>query len=335
MKVVVSSHTSSLLHDTGPFHPERPERVKAVRRGIDHSGLEVRDIDAPRIDRSELALAHDPDYVEMIESYCSLGGGALDMDTAVSEESWEAALRSAGAVRALIDELEPEDDAVGYALCRPPGHHALSDRAMGFCLFNNVAITAKVLRARGSRVAILDWDVHHGNGTQAIVAEDPGILYVSVHQSRHYPHQGRLEDIEIGAKGTVVNIPLPAGTGGDVYRRAWGELAIPVASQFEPDWVLVSCGYDAHVDDPLSDFRLVPSDFGWVASRVSAMVPRSRIVLALEGGYDLDGMRASAEATVLGLAGTAAEREEPWRSDEGAAAALDHAAETIRGHWTV
>jgi acetoin utilization deacetylase AcuC-like enzyme len=336
MKVIVASHPSSLRHDTGPFHPEKPERVEAVRRGISESGLEVVDIEAPRIERSELALAHDPGYIEMIESYSSLGGGALDMDTAVSEDSWEAALRSAGAVRVLIDELEKGDDATGFALCRPPGHHALSDRAMGFCLFNNVAISAKLLRARGERVAILDWDVHHGNGTQAIVADDPGILFVSVHQSRHYPHQGLLEDIETGSKGTVVNIPLPRGTAGDVYRRAWAELAIPVAAQFQPDWVLVSSGYDAHVDDPLADFRLTPGDFGWIASRVSEVISPSRIVLALEGGYDLEGLRASAAATVLGVAGIELDFEEPRRSEgEGAKAALEAATEAIRAHWAV
>lgn len=335
MKVVVASHPSSLRHDTGAFHPERPERVEAVRKGVLGSGLDVVEIEAPRIERSELALAHDPTYVEMIESYCSLGGGALDMDTAVSEESWEAALTSAGSVRALIEELESAGDATGFAVCRPPGHHAFSDRAMGFCLFNNVAISAKVLRARGDRVAILDWDVHHGNGTQAIVADDPGILYVSVHQRHHYPHEGMLEDLEIGSKGTVVNIPLPAGTAGDVYRRAWGELAIPVTTQFDPDWVLVSAGYDGHIADQLADFRLTAADYGWVASRISEMIPPNRIVLALEGGYDLDALEASAAATVLGIAGLVPELEEPGRSDAGSQSALEEAAEAIRAHWAV
>jgi acetoin utilization deacetylase AcuC-like enzyme len=335
MKVVLASHPASLRHDTGAFHPERPERVEAVRRGIEESGLDVIQIEAPRIERSELALAHDPSYVEMIESFTSLGGGALDMDTAVSEESWEAALRSAGAVRALIGELEGAEDVTGFALCRPPGHHALPDRATGFCLFNNVAITAKVLRARGERVAILDWDVHHGNGTQAIVAADPGILYVSVHQRHHYPHEGMVEDIEIGSKGTVINIPLPPGTAGDVYRRAWGELGIPVATMFEADWVLVSAGYDAHIDDPLADFRLVGADYGWIASQVSEMTAPNRIILALEGGYDLDALRTSASATVLGIAGIDLDLGEPGRSEEGAAAALEEAAEAIRAHWAI
>lgn len=335
MKVVLASHPSSLRHDTGAFHPERPERVEAVARGIRQSGLDVVEIESPRIDRSELALVHDPSYIEMIESYCSLGGGALDMDTGVSEDSWEAGLTSAGAVRALVEELENRSDVTGFAVCRPPGHHALSDRAMGFCLFNNVAITAKVLRARGSRVAILDWDVHHGNGTQAIVADDPGILYVSVHQRNHYPHEGTLEDLAVGSKGTVVNIPLPPGTAGDVYRRAWEELVIPVATQFAPDWVLVSAGYDAHVSDPLAEFGLIADDYAWLASRISEMVPPNRIVSALEGGYDLEALEQSAQATVLGMAGIEAGLTDPGRSVEGAESAVDEAAEAIRAHWVV
>lgn len=335
MKVVLASHPSSLRHDTGAFHPERPERVEAVGKGIRGSGLDIIELESPPIDRSELALVHDPAYIEMIESYCSLGGGALDMDTAVSEDTWEAALTSAGAVRVLVEELEEQNDVTGFAICRPPGHHALSDRAMGFCLFNNVAITAKVLRARGKRVVILDWDVHHGNGTQALVADDPGILYVSVHQRNHYPHQGALEDLEVGSKGTVVNIPLPPGTAGDIYRRAWEELVIPVATQFGPDWVLVSAGYDAHVSDPLADFRLIADDYAWLASRISEMVPPQRIVAALEGGYDLEALEQSAQATVLGLAGIETGLTDPGRSSQGAESALDEAAEAIRAHWAV
>jgi len=335
MKVVVASHPSSLRHDTGAFHPERPERVEAAGRGIRQSGLDIIEIESPRIERSELALAHDPDYVEMIESYCSLGGGALDMDTAVSEDSWEAALTSAGAVRALVEELEGRSDATGFAICRPPGHHAFPDRAMGFCIFNNVAIAAKLLRARGERVAILDWDVHHGNGTQEIVSQDPGILYVSVHQWNHYPHEGRLDDIELGSKGTVVNIPLPPGTAGDVYRRAWDELVIPVATQFEPDWVLVSAGYDAHLSDPLADMRLIADDYAWFASRLSEMVPPSRIVSALEGGYDLEALEQSAQATVLGIAGIDPGLSAPGTSSGDAVAALDEATEAIGAHWSV
>ena len=249
MEVLVATHGSSLKHDTGERHPERPERVEAVHRGVVGSGLEVIEIQAPQIQSSELEMAHDPSYIEMIEAYCSLGGGALDMDTIASEATWEAALTAAGAVRVLTEELRERTDSTGFAITRPPGHHAFRDRATGFCIFNNLAVTAALLRSNGERVAILDWDVHHGNGTQSILGDDPGTLYVSIHQDHFYPFDGDVADIDAGeAKGTNVNIPLPAWTGGDVYRRAWGELVIPVVSQFEPDWVLISSGYDAHVD---------------------------------------------------------------------------------------
>jgi len=207
---------------------------------------------------------------------------------------------------------------------------------MGFCLFNNVAVTAAYLRSRGERVAILDWDVHHGNGTQASLGDDPATLYVSLHQDHFYPHSGRIEDIEEGdAKGTVVNIPLPAGTAGDVYRRAWAELVIPVVTQFEPSWVLVSAGFDAHVDDVLADLRLVSADYGWMAGRLAEVFPAGRTILALEGGYDLDALRDSTVATLRGLAGEADEPSASLVSPESAQVAVDAAAEAISSHWRI
>lgn len=295
MEVLVATHPSSLRHDTGRMHPERPERVTAVMRGLRGSGLDISELESPPAARSELALVHDASYIEMIETFCSLGGGALDMDTVVSKDSWEAALTAAGGVRALVEELESRSGFTGFAVSRPPGHHALRDRAMGFCLFNNVAVTAALLRSRGLRVAILDWDVHHGNGTQALTADDPGILYASIHQDHFYPFEGELSDIDtLGAKGTVVNIPLPAGSGGAAYRLAWGEIVLPVVRQFVPDWILVSAGYDAHGDDPLAGMRLEADDYGWMAARLAETYPGERIVVSLEGGYDLDALEQSA-----------------------------------------
>jgi acetoin utilization deacetylase AcuC-like enzyme len=205
---------------------------------------------------------------------------------------------------------------------------------MGFCLFNNVAVVAASLRADGERVAILDWDVHHGNGTQAMVANDSQILYVSVHQDRFYPFEGHPDDIETGAKGTTVNIPLPAGTGGDVYRVAWETLVIPIIRQFGPDWVLVSAGYDAHTEDPLADLDLLDADYGWLASRLARAHPPSRTIFALEGGYDLDGLRHSARSTVLGMSGVD-EFGPPLASSPLSALALDEAKAAISRHWKV
>ncbi len=334
-KVVVATHPSSMRHDTTRWHPERPERVEAVVRGLRDSGLEIIDIEAPQALRGELALVHDPSYIEMVETFCRLGGGALDMDTVVSRESWKAALTAAGGVTAAARYLESSDDVFGFAVTRPPGHHGMRDRAMGFCLFNNVAITAAILRSQASRVAILDWDVHHGNGTQSIVSDDPGVLYVSLHQDRFYPFEGHIDDIDKGnAKGTTVNIPLPAGTAGDVYRRAWAELVLPVIDQFSPDWLLISAGYDSHVDDPIGGLRLVAADYGWMSARLAEVHDLNRLVVALEGGYDLDALAESTSETVRGLAGIETDGA-PLESVTEAAGALEPARTAISRYWRV
>lgn len=336
MELVVASHPSALLHDTGPRHPERPERVEAVRQGLVASGMVSKEITSPRIERSELALVHEPTYIEMIERFCEMGGGALDMDTFVTAGSWEAALTAAGGVRALVEELAERDDRVGFAVSRPPGHHAMPARATGFCLFNNVAVSAAYLRSRGERVAVLDWDVHHGNGTQAILGDDPGALYASIHQEHFYPFDGDVDDIEkTEAKGTVVNVPLPAHTAGDVYRQAWVGLVLPVVTQFRPDWVLLSAGFDAHVDDHLAHMRLLADDYGWMATELARIHPASRTVVTLEGGYDLEALHDGAMATVKGLAGLWEEAVPPLESPPSSRAALGRAAAAIARHWVL
>jgi acetoin utilization deacetylase AcuC-like enzyme len=256
------------------------------------------------------------------------------MDTFASTRSWDAALTAAGGVLALIEELDSKTGTTGFAVSRPPGHHALRDRAMGFCLFNNVAVAAAYLRSRGEKVAILDWDVHHGNGTQEMTADDRGTLYVSIHQSHFYPYAGDVEDIEAGAaKGTVVNVPLPAGTAGDVYRRAWGEIVLPVLGQFEPEWVLVSAGFDAHVFDQLADLRLQAGDYGWMAGELARAHPAERTIFALEGGYDLTALHDSARAVVRGMAGESGPVTEPLHSPDQATMALVDATDAVARHW--
>jgi acetoin utilization deacetylase AcuC-like enzyme len=334
MEVVVAASPLATLHDTGRHHPERPERLAAVSRGIAESGLALVEIESPAIDRTDLALVHDPSYIEAIERFCLLGGGALDMDTIASRDTWAAALSAVGGVKAAVEALESRSDATGFAICRPPGHHALRARAMGFCVFNNVAVVGAWLRAGGQRVAILDWDVHHGNGTQTLMAADPGTLYVSIHEDHFYPFEGHPDDIDAGAKGTTVNIPLPAGTAGDVYRVAWEELVLPVVSQFSPDWVLVSAGFDAHTEDPMADLDLLDADYGWMASRLAWAHPPHRTVFALEGGYDLDGLRHSARSTVLGMSGEL-HFGPPLTSVPGSRPALEAAGEVIARHWTI
>ncbi len=335
MEVLVASHPSALAHDTGPGHPEAPQRVQSVLRGILSSGVRARDLDSPPLSRTDLERIHSGAYIDMIQDLCELGGGALDMDTVVSHASWEAALTAAGGVSALMKQLESETDMFGFALTRPPGHHAGRDRARGFCIFNNVALAASVRRARGERVAILDWDVHHGDGTQEILAADEGSLYVSLHQEHHYPLTGLVSDIDAAPGATVVNVPLPAGTAGDVYRRAWAEIVLPVLAEFAPDWVLVSSGYDAHRADPLADMALEADDYGWMAAELAGVFPASRTVVALEGGYDAAALEDSARATVQGLARVGTGWADPPLSPPGSSRALADAWAAARRHWSI
>jgi acetoin utilization deacetylase AcuC-like enzyme len=206
--------------------------------------------------------------------------------------------------------------------------------AMGFCLFNNVAVAALRLRSRGRRVAVVDWDVHHGNGSQNILGDDPGVLYVSLHQDPLYPHEGFVEDLDKMAPGTNVNIPLPPGTGGDVYRAAFDEVVVPVLDRFEPDWILVSAGYDAHHDDPLADMSLTASDYGAMAGRLASLLTPNRIVTVLEGGYDLDALRDGAASTARGLFGDTFD-EDWFESGPTARRALDKVVGAVRRHWDI
>lgn len=206
---------------------------------------------------------------------------------------------------------------------------------MGFCLFNNVAVSAMALRSEGERVAILDWDVHHGNGTQVVVGPDAGILYVSVHQSHFYPFEGLISDVDNDAKGTTINVPLPAGTAGDAYRQAWGEIVMPVVGQFEPDWVLVSAGYDAHADDILANLRLEASDFGWMATRIAKVHRPDRTVFALEGGYDLTALRSCTAATLRGMAGLCEAPEPKRASPKAAFEVIERAHSAVSRHWSI
>jgi acetoin utilization deacetylase AcuC-like enzyme len=333
VEIIYVTDPAFYRHDTGAWHPERPARLEAVERGVMTCGLTVSRLAARPAERAELELVHRPEYIDAIARFCRSGGGSLDPDTVAVEASWDAALLAAGSGPAALTALEDRPDATAFLAVRPPGHHATSNRAMGFCLFNNIAVTAATLRTRGNKVAIVDWDVHHGNGTQDMFESDPNVLYLSLHQYPFYPGGGALVEVGVGAgAGTVVNIPLPAGTGGDVYRSAFERIVSPVLTQFAPDWILVSSGFDAHEEDPLAEQRLVASDYSFMAGALTAVVPANRIVTFLEGGYHLPAITSSVAAALRGFAGIGQTGE--WRRSAHASwSALEEAAARAAEHW--
>jgi acetoin utilization deacetylase AcuC-like enzyme len=295
-------------------HPERPERVIATRAGITdlHLGSDLI-VAASRVaTRDELARVHDGHYLEELAAFCYEGGGDLDQDTYATLDSWQIAKEAAGGGLAVIEELQRRGDGVGFVVTRPPGHHALRDQAMGFCLLNNIAVAAATLRGQGERVVIVDWDVHHGNGTQQIFWDDAEVLYISSHQWPLFPGSGAAS--EVGGPHAIdrtVNIPLPPGATGDVLRQAFDDIAAPVIDSFGPTWVLVSAGFDAHRADPMADLQFSSSDFAALTRSVADLVPQSgRLAMFLEGGYDLDALRSSVHATISSALGDAALTEQ-------------------------
>ena len=304
-----------------PGHPERPARVAAVMEGLAdlHLGADLVTV-APRpAGLLELGRVHTDLHLEQLLAFCEQGGGSIDADTYATSESWTIATRAAGAGLVAIDELQRGRGDMAFVVARPPGHHALADRSMGFCLVNNVAVAAASLAAAGERVLIVDWDVHHGNGTEALFWDEPNVLYVSTHQWPCYPGTGRASDVGgPGAPGTTLNVPLPAGATGDVMRRAFDRLVTPAVEAFAPTWVLVSAGFDAHRADPLADLALTDADFAELATVVAGYAPApGRLVLFLEGGYDLGALRSSVRATFGALVGADPTGEGPSSGGPG------------------
>jgi acetoin utilization deacetylase AcuC-like enzyme len=255
--------------------------------------------------REELERVHTQTHLRAVEQLVDAGGGDLDPDTPTSPGSWRSAVRAAGATLSAVEALQAGTGSAAFVVTRPPGHHATADRGMGFCLLNNVAVAAAALAAAGERVLVLDWDVHHGNGTQDIFWDDPRVLYASLHQWPAYPGTGRASETGgPGAPGLNVNVPLPPGATGDIALRAFDEVVEPAVSAFDPTWVLVSAGYDAHRDDPLAGLAWSAGDFAALTRRALALAPApGRLVAVLEGGYDLDALELSVRATAAELGG--------------------------------
>lgn len=316
MRSVLVTHPSSLEHVSPHQHPERPERLAAAIEGVLSSDVETQRVEARAATREELLAVHESEFLDQLQRFCVEGGGSIDPDTYAVERSWDAARYAAGAGLTAIEAIERGDANVGFAVVRPPGHHAENDRTMGFCLINNVAVSAASLVGRGRRVAIIDWDVHHGNGTQEMFFHSPTVLYVSLHHSPFYPGTGRLQEVGSGLGiGTTVNIPVIGGSDGSVYREAFSRIVLPILDQFGPDWLLVSAGYDGHTADPLGGMELVADDYGAMAAALGEEMQRTNTVFYLEGGYDLQAIRESVTATLDGFAYGLPPLDAPERSD--------------------
>ena len=329
-------HPIYLEHDTDG-HPERKERLTNALDRIRSSGLDLEFVTPRPATLDEVRTIHSPGYIEQVRTISGRGGGYLDLDTVVSPQSYEAALMAAGGVITGVERVVADLDNA-FALVRPPGHHALPNRGMGFCIFNNVAIGARCAQKMGlEKVLIVDWDVHHGNGTSAVFYDDRSVMYFSTHQFPHYPSTGRVKELGMdGAEGFTVNVPLPWGTGDSGYLTVFEEVMKPVAMEFDPDIVLVSAGQDPHQADPLSGMNLTTEAFGSMAATVKEVADsccEGRLVAALEGGYNLSALSDSIVAILRSFKGESPakiEVEEDPRVEER----IEEVRRAMRPYWS-
>ncbi len=306
MTTLLYAHDDCLEHLPGKGHPERPERLRAVLAALEGPGFEgLLRREAPLAELAQLSRVHPEAFVRQILDAVPVEGQvAIDMDTAMSPGSGRAALRAAGAVCAAVDAVLQGEAQNAFCAVRPPGHHAEPHRSMGFCLFNNIAIGAQQARAVWGlkRVAVVDFDVHHGNGTQAAFADDPDLFYASTHQWPLYPGTGRPD--ERGCNGNILNAVLPPGAGSERFRAAMRDQVLPALDSFAPELVMISAGFDGHVGDPLAELELEDADYGWATSELCALARRhsgGRLVSVLEGGYSLAALESAAREHVAAL----------------------------------
>ena len=297
-----------LKHLPGDSHPERPERIQVLLDLANALEREKFNLLVPRAaTRAEIEGIHEPAHVRLVESTSSVNHYALDGDTITSRDSFAVSVLAAGGFLRLLDSIAAKESSSGFALVRPPGHHASFNRAMGFCLFNTIAIGAAYLKKQygAKKILIMDWDVHHGNGTQDCFYEDPSVLFISTHQYPYYPGTGAINEVGAGpGEGYTINIPLPAGCSDQEYMEVFQYVVIPAAERFQPEWILVSAGFDPHRRDPLGGMRVSEEGFGGMADALFGVARRfsdARIALALEGGYDLAALSNSVAAVLSAL----------------------------------
>jgi acetoin utilization deacetylase AcuC-like enzyme len=306
MPTLLLTHPACLDHVTPMGHPERPDRLRAIERILEHERFAMlARAQAPAATLETIALCHPVDYIERIREATPRDGLVhLDADTSMSPGTFEAALRAAGGAVQAVDEVMAKSADNAFVATRPPGHHAETARPMGFCLFNNAAIAARHAQRRHGveRAAIVDFDVHHGNGSQEIFWDDPTVMYCSTHQMPLYPGTGSVR--ERGEHGTIVNVPLDPGDGGPEFRAAFETAILPRLKGFRPDIIVISAGFDAHARDPLANLNLLEADFAWATQKLMEIADADaggRVVSMLEGGYDLEGLARSVAAHVMTL----------------------------------
>ncbi len=308
MTTLLVTHTQCSRHDMGEGHPERPDRLIAIDRALEAEMFQMLARDqAPRATVEALTRVHPAGYVAANEQASPTQGHVrIDQDTSMSPGTWEAAVRSAGGATFAVDEVMTGKVSNAFVATRPPGHHAETSTPMGFCFFNNAAVAARHAQAAhgAERVAIVDFDVHHGNGSQDIFWSDKTVMYASTHEMPLFPGTGAMTDT--GDHNQIVNAPLRAGDGGSTFREAYEYLILPRVDEFAPDLVIISAGFDGHYRDPLGNLKLREEDFAWVTRKVMAIAQRrckSRVVSLLEGGYDLDALARSVAAHIAALMG--------------------------------
>ena len=340
MKTGIIQDDLFLQHDTGTFHPERKERLISIKEGLRAYGHRDKLVQLkPRLaSEAELQLIHPPSYVRSIQATAGKPSTQLDPDTVASAMSYEVARYAAGSVLALVDAVFAGEIANGFAFVRPPGHHAEPDRPMGFCLFSNAAIGAAyaLQKYKLSKVLVVDFDVHHGNGTQEAFYQRNDVLYLSTHQFPLYPGSGDFPESGSGAgAGFTVNFPLPARTGDATYNLIFERAVVPIAESYRPDFLLVSAGYDAHIDDPLAGMEVSPEGFGGISQTLVALAEKlcgGKVVFLLEGGYDLKGLRESALKSLDALTGDR-HQTPPWKPDATFDAVMGKSRKALGSYW--